>query len=119
MDIEGSEFESLELMLETDVLQTKVKQVAIEVHLKKRDFCTAEFYRRWAVLKKLEDNGFKRWYSHLNRGTLNFYNLFNYNGQKRSCCYEMVYINTAFLNKLPRSDINYVSQTPNSLASIR
>ena len=92
IDIEGSEWESLELMFETDILQKKVKQLGIEIHLPNNVFSKTEIYQRWAIMKQLEIIGFKRWHWHFNH-----YGAFIYNGKIRSCCYEMVYLNTAFL----------------------
>ena len=97
MDIEGSEWESLELMFETDILQKKVKQLGIEIHLPNNIFSQTEIYRRWAIMKQLENIGFKRWYWHFNH-----YGAFTYNGMKRSCCYEMVYLNTGFMKPSAR-----------------
>ena len=93
MDVEDSEWESLEAMYKTNILQSQVKQFGLEIHYASHSPTTAEFYRRWKIIKRLEDIGFRRWYWHFNH-----YGAYNYNGRVRSCCYEMVYINTAFLN---------------------
>ena len=91
IDIEGYEWKSLESMLETDILKKQVKQLGIEIHLM-HGVTNMRFYRRWKIMKQLEDIGFRRWYVHFNHfGAYSFY------GAMRTCCYEMVYINTAFL----------------------
>ena len=96
IDIEGYESEALESMFETDILESRVKQLAFEMHLQQNSYTTIGMHRRWTIMKRLEDIGFKRWYSHLNPAST-----FSFNGEMRSCCYEMVYINTAFLTEAP------------------
>ena len=93
MDVEDAEWESLEAIYKTDILHSRVKQFGLEIHYMSKSRTTAEFYRRWKIMKHLEDIGFRRWYWHFNH-----YGAYFHKGHFRSCCYEMVYINTAFLN---------------------
>ena len=93
MDVEESEWESLEAMYKTNILQSQVKQFGIEIHYASHSH-TAAFYRRWKIMKHLEDIGFRRWYWHFNHACA-----YIHNGRVRSFCYEMVYINTAFLHR--------------------
>jgi len=52
------------------------------------------FFDQYTTLKRLESFGFQRWYWHFN-----FWGTYMYNGRARSCCYELVYINTNFMPK--------------------
>ena len=91
-DIEGSEWSALEAMYSSKVL-ANVKQIAFEIHVP-RDNTVAGFYQKWKTLKRLEEFGFRRWYWALNyRGR----NVYIQDQKTRSCCYEMVYINTNYL----------------------
>ena len=94
MDVEDSEWESLEAMYKTNILQSRVKQFGLEIHYMSNSRTTAEFYRRLKIMKHLEDIGFRRWYWHFNP-----WGAYIHNGRSRACCYEMVYINTAFLHR--------------------
>ena len=91
MDVESSEWASLSQMLSDGVL-SKVKQLGIELHMTGTD--AKSLFNMYEIVKRLEDQGFRRWYY-----TPNFYHLkWTHNGF-RSCCYEMVYINTKFLQQ--------------------
>jgi hypothetical protein len=95
MDVEGAEFCSLEAMFQTDILQTRVKQLGFEIHVGQPPRQTVNnLHYFWTVLKHLEEIGFKRWYIHFNHHCA-----YQYNGRIRSACYEMVYINTRFMNQ--------------------
>jgi len=89
MDVEGSEWPSLTKMLLEGTL-SKVKQFGIELHIGAAD--TKSLFSIYNTLKKLEDQGFRRWYY-----SLNLYHVQKTPNGFRSCCYEMVYINTNFL----------------------
>jgi Methyltransferase FkbM domain len=98
VDIEGGEFESLEGMFETDVLQKHVKQFIWESHLSlpPGPVGTQVYYRTWKAMKQLEDIGFRRIYAtpiFLPGGTI-----YVHNGEVKTCCHELAYINTAFWN---------------------
>jgi hypothetical protein len=94
MDVEDAEYSSLEAMFKTDILQKRVKQLGLESHLGIEPRRTADnLHYFWTVLKHLEDIGFKRWYFHFNHHCA-----YHFNGRIRSACYEMVYINTRFMN---------------------
>jgi hypothetical protein len=80
-------------MYKTDIL-SRVKQLGIEIHIMVKGLADSKvFYQRWSILKRLEDLGFRRWYSHFNE-----WGKYDFRGLARSCCYELVYINTKFLN---------------------
>lgn len=89
IDVEGSEWPSLAQMLSAGTL-SKVKQLGMELHIKKTN--TKSFFGIYMTLKQLEDQGFRRWHF-----ALNLYRLKQTANGFRSCCYEMVYINTNFL----------------------
>ena len=93
VDVEDAEWESVEAMYKTNILQKRVKQFGFEIHYSSHSRKTGGFYRRWKILKQLEDIGFRRWYWHYNHN-----GAYRHKGRFRSCCYEMVYINTAFMN---------------------
>jgi hypothetical protein len=92
MDVEDAEWGALEAMFKTDILQSRVKQFGLEIHLINTNPPTDDYFRRWRTLKQLEDIGFRRWHWHFNH-----YGAYLFSGKIRSCCYEMVYINTRFL----------------------
>ena len=92
--MEGYEWEVLESMVESGILQSKVKQLAFEIHTPPESRTAADFYQRWKKLEPLERIGFARWHWHMNPYGINLY---TFEGQQRSWCYEMFYINTAFL----------------------
>lgn len=109
MDIESSEWESLESMLETGVLE-RVKQLMFEVHTQdcygpigtKKDFL-----RYHKIFDGIEALGFRRFYQHVNKvgiGALrNIKKKSNDPVYKksvllgRSCLHELYYINVRFL----------------------
>jgi len=100
MDVELAEWESLESMFKTDILQCSVRQLGFEAHTL-RSSTVAEFYQRWKILKHLEEIGFRRWYWHFNSHCA-----YRHNGSFRSACYEMVYINTAFWKTTTKTTTN-------------
>ena len=89
MDIENSEWGALNTMLSSQVLGS-VKQLGIEIHVS-RKASTGQLDQLYATLKGLEQRGFRRWSFSLNK-----YKLIKHKNGLRSCCYEMVYINTNF-----------------------
>jgi len=94
MDIEGSEWTVLESMFRSGIL-AHVKQFGFEVHIMSNAGTSAKtFFSRWKTLRRLEDFGFRRWFWHFN-----FYGTYMFNWKARSCCYELVYINTNFMSK--------------------
>jgi hypothetical protein len=94
IDVEGAEWGVLESLYKSDILQSRVKQLGLEIHTTLQNNSTYEMFQRWSTLKQLENVGFKRWYWHLNH-----YGWYIFNGQLRSCCYELVYINVRFLDQ--------------------
>lgn len=89
MDIESSEWPSLGPMLADDTL-SRVKQFGVEIHM--GGINVQSLYQKYMLLKQLEDAGFRRWYF-----ARNYYALQKTKNGFRSCCYEMVYINSRFL----------------------
>lgn len=100
MDVENAEWGSMKSMLKTGILEHQVKQFALEIHLmnNNRGMITipniTDLHERWAILHQLELIGFRRWYIHFNRS-----GKYKYKGRVRTCCYEMVYVNTAFIKQ--------------------
>lgn len=91
IDVESSEWPSLVPMLEGDTL-SRVKQFGVEIHI--GQFTVQTLYYQYMLLKRLEDAGFRRWYF-----ARNYYRVIKRRTGFRSCCYEMVYINTRFLKQ--------------------
>ena len=93
IDVEDAEWDSLKDVLQTDFLQTKVRQLGFEIHamIGPRNRMP-DFDMRADVLQRLYSIGFRRWYVHFN--TLGKY---TYKGTLRTCCYEMVYVNSGFM----------------------
>lgn len=89
MDVEGSEWPSVTQMLSDGIL-SKVKQFGVEFHFGGID--VKGLFRVYKMLNQLEDQGFQMWYY-----TPNLYGIHKTKNGFRSCCYEMVYINTNFL----------------------
>jgi len=88
-DIETSDFPAMEAMINSGVL-SQVKQMGIEIHVPKKDAVTlAGLYK---ILNGLERAGMLRWYF-----SMNYYNIKYTRNGFRSCCYEIVYINTNFM----------------------
>ena len=94
MDVEDAEWGALEAMFKTDILEMRVKQFGLEIHLNSRSPTTSDLFRRWKLLRRLEEIGFRRWYWHFNH-----FGAYNFKGKIRSCCYEMVYINKRFMTQ--------------------
>lgn len=96
MDVEYNEWDSIESMLATGALK-KVKQFGFEIHTKEllnEQTTTNEFVRYYNILSQLESQGFRRWYWHYNHfGKYISSRTF----KKRTCCYELVYININYL----------------------
>lgn len=94
MDVETSEWTILESMYQSGIL-SKVKQLGFEVHIMSKSSTTANvFFQHWKTLKRLESFGFRRWYWHFN-----YSGGYMYKNKPRTCCYELVYINTNFMSK--------------------
>jgi hypothetical protein len=100
-DVEFAEYETLQsffnLSAAAELLQSLVKQVGFEVHVKNRTpsrDAVPELYNAWSILSQFERKlGFRRWYFGVNP-----YGIYDVqHGVKRSCCYEVVYINPRFL----------------------
>ena len=92
MDIEGSEWSALESMFSSGILQ-RVKQLAVEIHIYPNGLTDPKtFYSKWKVLRRLELLGFRHWYWHFN-----FYGAYRFQNKTRTCCYELVYVNTNFI----------------------
>lgn len=94
MDIEGSEWGSLQTMLRSDVL-SRVKQLGFEIHMKQNTSLPV-MYKYWTILHQLEKQGFRRWYWAMNFQGSSIYMV---STGSRSYAYEMVYINVRFLHK--------------------
>jgi len=89
IDIEENEWTSLVPML-TDGTLIYVKQLGIEVHMAESD--AVSLFRKYSLLKRLEDLGFRRWFF-----APNYYNMKRTKNGFRSYCYEMIYINVNYL----------------------
>jgi len=89
IDIEGSEWESIDSIVASGLL-SRVRQLALEIHVHSRT--TAQMYSSYLRLKALEDVGMRKWYC-----SQNYYNLRRTRIGFRTCCYELIYINTKFL----------------------
>jgi len=91
-DIEQSEWPSIDSMIATGAL-SRVRQVAIEIHPPGMMRWTLEKYHTaFQRLKQLEEAGMRRWYI-----AMNSYDIRRTANGLRTCCYEIVYINTNFL----------------------
>ena len=90
MDVENAEWISLQALFQTDILQSKVKQFGLEIHLQPHN--GNDMAMRIDVLDRLVTLGFRRWYIHYNRS-----GSYRKDGVERTCCYEMVYINSQFM----------------------
>jgi len=81
-------------MYESGIL-FRVKQFGLEVHTMTTFRTTLKiFFDQYKTLERLESFGFRRWYWHFN-----FWGTYMYKNRARSCCYELVYINTNFMSK--------------------
>ncbi|XP_077984799.1 putative methyltransferase-like protein 24 [Glandiceps talaboti] len=92
IDIEGSEWKSLDQMLTSGTLQHHVKQLVLEIHL--WNFKTPvlqDIKRRYRILQWIEESGFKRWNWHLNTHSPKI------GSTKLTSCYELSWINTKLL----------------------
>ena len=88
MDIEGSEWPSLEAMFRENSL-TNVKQLLFEVHLGK-----GASMRQFQLVNKLEELGFRKFGSHINH-----YNRFETSsGRRLTRCYELSYMNLKYIS---------------------
>jgi len=94
MDVEGAEWRSLQNVLKSTVL-SRVKQLSMEIHVRQKP-SLAKLLEYWTILHKLEERGFRRWHWTINYHARNMYAV---STGSRSYCYEMVYINTNFLDK--------------------
>ena len=88
MDIEGSEWPSLEAMFRENSLKN-VKQLLFEVHLERQ----ADLHQ-FQLVHKLEELGFRKFGVHINH-----YNRFvTSSGRRLSQCYELSYMNIKYLD---------------------
>jgi len=92
MDVEGSEWATIVNIHKSGVL-SKVRQFALEIHVGVKAKA-AQLHNFYKTLRLLEDAGMRRWYY-----AMNYYGLGKTDNGWRSCCYEMAYINTHFLDK--------------------
>ena len=88
-DIELSEWPAIEEMYESGVLH-RVRQMGLEIHVEQLN--TAGLHGYYQTLGLLEKAGMRRW-----SWAMNYYNLRKSTNGVRSCCYEMVYINSRFM----------------------
>ncbi|XP_077984284.1 putative methyltransferase-like protein 24 isoform X2 [Glandiceps talaboti] len=89
IDIEGSEWKSLDQMLTSGTLQHHVKQLVLEIHI--WNFKTPvhdDIKRRYRILQWIEESGFKLWNWHLNSLA------FKIGSAGQPCCFELSWINT-------------------------
>ena len=102
MDIDFSEWDSFPNILADGVLKN-VKQIAFELHtvemhkhrkhLNKFDSTAKDLTTYLQVLKGFEDQGFRKWLVHSNGWGMYDSKM---TGERRTCCYEVYYVNTNF-----------------------
>jgi len=100
MDVEYSEWDSLEKMFEEKMLD-RVKQLVIEVHTKeeKKKKSTVDDLLRYSnILTQLELIGFRMWRWHFNKS--GSFRGHNYPSKNVSCCYELSYVNSKYLTSV-------------------
>ena len=99
IDIEYGEWNSFEGIFKEHSLK-QIKQIGFEIHTHELAGGSATtvplFVLYYNTLKRLEDAGFRRWHHHMN--PLGMYNS-RRTGRHLSCCYELYYINTRFLQR--------------------
>ena len=88
MDIEGSEWPSLETIFRENSLKN-VKQLLFEVHLAHR-----ANVRQFQLVQKLEPLGFRKFGVHVNHHS----RFVTSSGRRLTCCYELSYININYLS---------------------
>ena len=107
IDIEYSEWDSLEAIIKHDVIKrvtsgvlANIKQLGIELHtreINKMHTSSVKDYIHYStILSGLRAAGFRRWYWNKNLYGLLKSKLY-FDGSPISCCYEMIYINTNYL----------------------
>jgi len=94
IDIENSEWASIDSMISTGIL-SRVRQLALEIHVHSR--LPKDLYSSYLRLKALEDAGMRRWYC-----SRNYFKLKKTKNGFRTCCFEIVYVNTHFLTQLDK-----------------
>ena len=96
MDVEGSEWASMEVMLKNRTLN-KVKQFVLEIHTflgRRGKVSKQDYYRYHNILLGLETQGFRRYHNHYNIYGRRVSQITNKN---ITCCYEIYYININYL----------------------
>ena len=88
MDIEGSEWPSLEAIFR-DNLFKNVKQFVLEVHLGEHKADPHQFQ----LVQKLEEQGFRKFNIHVNH----YSRFVTSTGRRLTCCYELSFININYL----------------------
>ncbi|XP_074655360.1 putative methyltransferase-like protein 24 isoform X2 [Tubulanus polymorphus] len=99
IDVEYSEWDSIETMLKDGTLRHQVKQLGIEYHLPELNqglygrSTRLSLGREIAIFNTLEQHGFKLYFSHMNP-TGGFFS--SITRTDKHCCNEVYYINTNF-----------------------
>ena len=88
MDIEGSEWPSLEAIYRENSFKN-VKQLVLEVHLGEN----VADPRQYQLVQKLEEIGFRKFNVHVNH----YSRFVTSTGRRLTKCYELSYINTNFM----------------------
>ena len=91
-DIEHSEWFSLCAMFNEGMLHN-VRQLFFEIHIRGKSL-VQDFYDMTEILLEIERIGFRQFHCHHNPAG-QYYS--KHTGKERSCCYELYYINTNFL----------------------
>ena len=91
-DIERSEWFSLCAMFNEGMLHN-VRQLVFEIHIRRKSLLQ-DFYDMAEILLEIERIGFRRFHYHRNPAGRYYSKL---TGIERSCCFELFYINTNFL----------------------
>ena len=89
MDIEGSEWPSLEVIFRENLFKN-VKQFVLEVHLGEN----VADPRQYQLVQKLEEIGFRKFNVHVNH----YSRFVTSTGRRLTCCYELSYINLKYLS---------------------
>ena len=98
LDIEHNEWDCFHTMLKEGVLR-HVKQLIFEMHTPevysvRRPSTKEDFIRMAAILRGLEEQGFRRYHFHYN--PFGMYTSIR-TGKSRTCCYELYYVNVNYL----------------------
>ena len=99
VDIEYGEWDVFESLF-TEQSLTHIKQLGLEIHthelLPLQTSSIDDFVKYYHVLQTMDRLGFKQWYHHANSQG-QYYSMRS--KQYQTCCYELVFINTRFIDR--------------------